>query len=1372
MHRILSRPGTSLFGLAAVVVLGLIFTAVPVVADNAPGVTAIERPFTVLEIADERAEVRLAVEPGLYDRLATGEDRRTVEIPVLDNRTLYLELERFGVIAPDAKFLMGSSSGDQPMSRPQVEAYRGTVDGNPNSLAYVAISPDGMINGYLDDGAGKSFMMSTLQSDLKSGQDVLTVREASTVSTVEVPFCGTDENDEFLKAGEPDFQKDMEILTGAGPKMLNVAIDGDEAFVYMLGSAVAAQDYIVQLVGAVSAVYERDNDLRLWLKYARVWPSGGEPFSPNDLSGFRSHWVNNEDTSGLNLTHLFSGRRDTPYGGVAYISNTCNGFGYGIDALLNGSFVSPVTYPDNGNWDLNVTAHEMGHNCGTRHTHDSNQYSPTIDDCGNGIPSLGTIMSYCHIYMGYQRNIDLRFHRLVAGTIRNLTYFGGCHPFDCNGNGIDDAEDISSGTSDDTNLDGIPDECQDCNNNGTLDPVEIAGGLPDVDGNGIPDECEPDCNGNNQPDRWETWNNPALDEDGNFVPDVCDPDCDLNGLVDWVEINNNLSLDVDRNRILDNCQDCNSNSVPDYIDMDRQFNLFVSDGSASGLHEFHEASGVLIGSYSSKIVSAREVLTDPSGDYIWIANGDNDVYRYEPATLTLLEFIPVGTGGLGTPYGLAVEPGGALLVLDQNAGVIREYDRSTGAYLGDRATLLAGSLFWGMEIGPNGNLFLSRGDDAVYEYDINTGALVGTFVAFGSGGLSDPRGMAFLPNGNLLVTSYANHKVLEYDANGNFVRAFTDEFGFFNMQAVRVGPNGNVFISGQTGSGDGRVFEYHPELGKYYRSFVRGASLLGLTTAFDFLPTSANDVNGNRVLDACEAGDLDGDGVDNVNDNCPSTPNPAQADSDGDGFGDACDNCQLTANPDQRDVDGDGFGDECDNCPSFANNQTDTDGDGRGDECDNCPSISNPDQSDIDGDLVGDVCDVCPLDPADDADGDGLCADVDNCPSTFNPAQTDDNNNGVGDVCEAEVYDTISTACTQLIVNSWGNFGNTGTPGASLDYFNQGDCESIYLYDGTPVIIYPNGGGEQMDYNGYSTTLFGNLSGGRLSDPVADSGAFEFYRSAQMVTRDGKIGIDKVWYAPKDADTCQFVVQCLSLFSADGSTISDVKIGEFMDWDVANGSNIGGFDTGRKLIYQIGSGAGCENNSDRTAGIAMIGMSVNDECVDESAEPTGALTQSNSTYVYPTSGLVTSEMSTLMGTPDYSALGSFEDQFTLMTFDDALSLVPGDTVKFYSILASTRGSAPRTIEEIVDQAQVWFEDHVKCYSGCCVGLRGNINGDVADDVNVADLTYMVDFLFRNGPAPLCAEEADVNGDGSTNVTDLTLLVDFLFRGGPDPVACP
>lgn len=103
------------------------------------------------------------------------------------------------------------------------------------------------------------------------------------------------------------------------------------------------------------------------------------------------------------------------------------------------------------------------------------------------------------------------------------------------------------------------------------------------------------------------------------------------------------------------------------------------------------------------------------------------------------------------------------------------------------------------------------------------------------------------------------------------------------------------------------------------------------------------------------AGDMDGDGVADASDNCPSVFNPVrpmdngmQPDTDADGTGDACDPCPLDASStscttyDPNDSDGDGHANDMDNCPNVANaDQADADGDGHGDLCDACPNTAN-----------------------------------------------------------------------------------------------------------------------------------------------------------------------------------------------------------------------------------------------------------------------------------------------------------------------------------------------------------------------------------------------------------------------------------------------
>jgi hypothetical protein len=70
-----------------------------------------------------------------------------------------------------------------------------------------------------------------------------------------------------------------------------------------------------------------------------------------------------------------------------------------------------------------------------------------------------------------------------------------------------------------------------------------------------------------------------------------------------------------------------------------------------------------------------------------------------------------------------------------------------------------------------------------------------------------------------------------------------------------------------------------------------------------------------------------------------------------------------------------------------------------------------------------------------------------------------------------------------------------------------------------------------------------------------------------------------------------------------------------------------------------------------------------------------------------------------------------------------------------------------------------FEVFGKRYPG-----PGDINGD--GFVNVADVFYLINYLFAAGAAPV--GPADTNGDGAVNVADVFYLINYLFAGGTFP----
>lgn len=837
-------------------------------------------------------------------------------IPLGDLHSATIQLEPMRVLSPKAKLVVGRPGGvDEPLDYDlsAVHTFRGKVAGIDDSSVVVVSTPR-RLTGFVEiPGVGKTYKLSSVD---RSGQglpaDQVSVSEVMPASSapVDVPKCGR-VSGESVVAGccsEPS----SSAIFNKRVKTVEIAIETDYDLFENFGTVADTADHVVEIMARTNLIFLRDIDVRFEVVFVRFFDTPGAEIAfmnlADPLGGYVDYWNNNMGAVARDTGAYFSGRRDLPYGGVAYLGAVCTNFGYCVCGYLRG--FGDASLPEYGEYDVGVVAHELGHNFDACHTPD---YCPFIDLCypPPTVPQRGTLMSYCsQAVSGGDLAEDQWYHTRIKRVMRDFVEnFASCVSYDCNQNSVDDTTDIALATSADANFDGIPDECQDCNGNSVLDPTDIATATStDLNGNGMPDDCEPDCNGNDVPDDRDIFLGTSADVWGNGVPDECDVDCDGNLQADYNQIQSNLSLDIDRNVVLDACQDCDNDSINDLVELNGARNAWVASDVLDYIGEYHAVAGVRVKTSPAGSIASAQDLIVVDGTYVLVSNGTgNKVVRFNAHTGALLgDFVTAGSGGLSFPTGLTMGPNGNLFVSSRNTNSVIQYNGTTGVPIGTFVASGSGGLFqpYGLVFGPNGDLFVTSSNQ-VMEYNGTTGAFVRVFVSSGNnGGLAAARGLVFKPDGNLLVASYATDAILQYQAGtGMFLGKWnsggtTSALYLDGPWGLRIGPTGNVFCTRDLPSAedfgdhhdDGdldqdrdtaelhvtsvRILEFDITNGKYFGAYILGDDTgLRSPTGFDFMPTTGDcdfnllpdscdfancadpgcgDCNGNALLDRCD----------------------------------------------------------------------------------------------------------------------------------------------------------------------------------------------------------------------------------------------------------------------------------------------------------------------------------------------------------------------------------------------------------------------------------------------------------------------------------------------------------------------------------------
>ncbi len=389
-------------------------------------------PATSLRLAAPGQEAVDLDRAGLAQlRAATGEVR--IEgFPVAPGALGTLVLKRFEVATSQARVTVVGPAGEQSLPFPSLAHFSGKIEGEAESSVYLAAQAD-LLVAYirLQDGT----LAYVGPANAKSDFVVRTADSPANEVSLSQPWaCGVEELPAALTAmAEPSYPSPEEAPL-AGIKQAAVRVDTDWELLTkfpvpnsnpVVYDANAMATWVATLYGAINVVYERDLSLHLALAEVVVRSGGAasDPYSATDtrtqLDEVGDWWHANRPTASYPraMVHYLSGKSVS--GGIAWLSVLCSGDfssgghwggAYGV-TQVNGTY--PLSL-----WDQFATAHEMGHNAGSHHTH---CYSPPIDHCYNaeagcysGVkenPGVGngTIMSYCHL-LGWSY-VSLVFHQ-------------------------------------------------------------------------------------------------------------------------------------------------------------------------------------------------------------------------------------------------------------------------------------------------------------------------------------------------------------------------------------------------------------------------------------------------------------------------------------------------------------------------------------------------------------------------------------------------------------------------------------------------------------------------------------------------------------------------------------------------------------------------------------------------------------------------------------------------------------------------------------------------------------------------------------------------------------------------------------------------
>ncbi len=310
---------------------------------------------------------------------------------VVSGERIDLELRRFDLFSPEARVVVHGADGDRTLPPPATLFFRGRLAGRAESRALLIVHEDGELRGVVADGP-EVRMLGQDSERARSGGGL----EARRVDAIDLgtrkPFrCALAElgaAGRVFPEADPDAEGDSVVPETPGYTAV-YAVETDFEFYSIFNNSVDATNYITDLMAFVSMLYDDEINTTVRLGTINLRTTAADPWTQSSplcsLFEYGRYWNNNYGAISRTAAVMLSGKSNG--GGVAWIGVLCSGaFNYDHGGAC------PALSPQSSNyggayayvgdidgnfdlwdphvlWDIEATAHEIGHNFNSPHSH-------------------------------------------------------------------------------------------------------------------------------------------------------------------------------------------------------------------------------------------------------------------------------------------------------------------------------------------------------------------------------------------------------------------------------------------------------------------------------------------------------------------------------------------------------------------------------------------------------------------------------------------------------------------------------------------------------------------------------------------------------------------------------------------------------------------------------------------------------------------------------------------------------------------------------------------------------------------------------------------------------------------------------------------